>query len=48
MINVVELDIHGNQLTSISDEIGKLKNLRVINCEENKIARISGQIGKLT
>ncbi|XP_067417655.1 E3 ubiquitin-protein ligase LRSAM1 isoform X2 [Emydura macquarii macquarii] len=47
LITVKVLDLHGNQLTSLPDDIGQLTYLQVLNLERNLLKSLPQSIGDL-
>ncbi|XP_051787806.1 E3 ubiquitin-protein ligase LRSAM1 isoform X2 [Erpetoichthys calabaricus] len=41
------LDIHGNSLTSLPDDIGQLRSLQILNLEKNRLQHLPESIGEL-
>ncbi len=46
--NIIELDCHGNDLTSLPESIGNLTQLQVLYCNTNKLTTLPESIGNLT
>ncbi|XP_039632036.1 E3 ubiquitin-protein ligase LRSAM1 isoform X1 [Polypterus senegalus] len=41
------LDVHGNSLTSLPDDIGQLRSLQILNLEKNRLQNLPESIGEL-
>ena len=48
LINLVELNVSGNQMTGIPAEVGQLRHLQILNYANNQITGLPMELGKLT
>ena len=47
-MNIIILNLHNNNLTSLPESISKLTNLQILDLSENRITELPSSIGKLT